>query len=199
MRCSGRGSLRLGPFGLSSLCSEPWSWDCKSSKQGVSVLNGVSYALLQVDICRLTASDIAIHRAHIWLLSPSCQPYTVLNPNARGEDDPRAASFLHLIRNVLPKLHVDNPDHAPRWLLIENVAGFEVSEVSKYSYGLLQLILSVCVGLNDQADIGSNPSRIEVRLGRISSHSSPVRHSQFTFEILSPRKVKNPRQRWRFD
>ncbi|KIO24968.1 hypothetical protein M407DRAFT_25715 [Tulasnella calospora MUT 4182] len=77
-------------------------------------------AVKATDICRLTAADVAIHRAHLWLLSPSCQPYTVLNPKAKGEDDPRAASFLHLIRNVLPRLHSDHPDHAPRWLLIEN-------------------------------------------------------------------------------
>jgi tRNA (cytosine38-C5)-methyltransferase len=65
----------------------------------------------------------ALH-ADLWLLSPSCQPYTVLNPQAKGALDPRAASFLHLFCTVLPDL-VRNGSH-PSHLLVENVAGFEV-------------------------------------------------------------------------
>lgn len=57
-------------------------------------------------------------------MSPSCQPYTVLNPGATGEQDPRAQSFLHLLHNVLPELATLNC--LPTHLLIENVAGFEV-------------------------------------------------------------------------
>ncbi|KAG8905833.1 hypothetical protein FRB99_008135 [Tulasnella sp. 403] len=79
------------------------------------------------DISKLTAAELARHHADLWLLSPSCQPYTVLNPNAKGEDDPRAASFLHLVRNVIPELHRDFRDDAPRRILVENVAGFESS------------------------------------------------------------------------
>ncbi|KAG8947111.1 hypothetical protein FRC04_010962 [Tulasnella sp. 424] len=117
--------LALARSGCDAQVVAAYDWDPSACQ--VYAENHGPGIVKAVDICRLTASDIAIHRAHIWLLSPSCQPYTVLNPNARGEDDPRAASFLHLIRNVLPKLHVDHPDHAPRWLLIENVAGFEGS------------------------------------------------------------------------
>jgi tRNA (cytosine38-C5)-methyltransferase len=62
--------------------------------------------------------------ADLWLLSPSCQPYTVLNPNAKGEDDPRAKSFLHLVNDVIPELA--KLGRAPKWILMENVAGFEV-------------------------------------------------------------------------
>ncbi|KAI0089822.1 S-adenosyl-L-methionine-dependent methyltransferase [Irpex rosettiformis] len=43
-------------------------------------------------------------QANAWLLSPSCQPYTVLNPLAKGSEDPRAKSFIHLIEKVLPDL-----------------------------------------------------------------------------------------------
>lgn len=57
-------------------------------------------------------------------MSPACQPYTVLNPNAKGAADPRAQSFLHLIENVLPAL--SERGAAPVRLLVENVAGFEV-------------------------------------------------------------------------
>lgn len=58
-------------------------------------------------------------------MSPSCQPYTVLNPSAKGAEDPRAKSFLHVIQNILPSLA--ERGRGPQWLLIENVAGSEVS------------------------------------------------------------------------
>ena len=79
---------------------------------------------IQLDISKLQATDVAPLHAQLWLSSPSCQPYTVLNPNAQGEADPRAASFLHLISVVLPAL-ATTQDH-PEYILIENVAGFEV-------------------------------------------------------------------------
>lgn len=60
----------------------------------------------------------------MWLLSPSCQPYTVLNPLAKGAEDPRAKSFIRLIEDVLPELV--QLDKHPRYMLVENVAGFEV-------------------------------------------------------------------------
>ena len=57
-------------------------------------------------------------------MSPACQPYTVLNPDAKGAQDPRALSFLHIINTVLPELA--RSDAHPRYILVENVAGFEV-------------------------------------------------------------------------
>jgi len=41
-----------------------------------------------------------------------------------GAGDPRAQSFIHLMQNVLPNL-VASGSH-PKYLLVENVAGFEV-------------------------------------------------------------------------
>ncbi|KAG9310313.1 S-adenosyl-L-methionine-dependent methyltransferase [Chiua virens] len=79
----------------------------------------------KADIATLAAPDLAKLDANMWLLSPSCQPYTVLNPSAKGAADPRAQSFLHLIDNVLPGL--STLDMHPRYLLVENVAGFQVS------------------------------------------------------------------------
>lgn len=78
----------------------------------------------QVDISRLSAEQLAAYNADLWLLSPACQPYTVLNPNAKGAADPRAKSFLYLVQQVLPKLKEINA--LPGRLLVENVAGFEV-------------------------------------------------------------------------
>lgn len=72
----------------------------------------------------LTAEDLAAYAADLWLLSPSCQPYTILNPTPRDSGDPRAKSFLHLVNDVLPSLPLS--DALPNRLLVENVAGFEV-------------------------------------------------------------------------
>ena len=78
-----------------------------------------------MDIGCLDASTLAKLNADLWLLSPACQPYTVLNPNAQGAQDPRAKSFLHLVQNIIPEL--SQRKAAPKWMLVENVAGFEVS------------------------------------------------------------------------
>ncbi|VDB82751.1 unnamed protein product [Peniophora sp. CBMAI 1063] len=77
----------------------------------------------KTDIANMKAEDIP--DADLWLCSPACQPYTVLNPDAKGDRDPRAVSFLHLITSVLPDLARAN--RAPEQLLVENVAGFEAS------------------------------------------------------------------------
>jgi tRNA (cytosine38-C5)-methyltransferase len=77
----------------------------------------------------LTPELLAGFNADLWLLSPACQPYTVLNPNAKGGSDPRAQSFLHLITHVLPQMRTDGT--CPSYLLVENVAGFEVHIVFK--------------------------------------------------------------------
>ncbi|KAI0369954.1 S-adenosyl-L-methionine-dependent methyltransferase [Pilatotrama ljubarskyi] len=79
----------------------------------------------KVDIGSLTAAELASLDAELWLLSPSCQPYTVLNPLAKGAEDPRAKSFIRLMEEVLPELVRTNKH--PQRLLVENVAGFETS------------------------------------------------------------------------
>ncbi|KIM44473.1 hypothetical protein M413DRAFT_67504 [Hebeloma cylindrosporum] len=102
----------------------------------------------KVDISTLTPSILAGFKADLWLLSPSCQPYTVLNPNARGEQDPRAQSFLHLVQSVLPALAASG-EHPSR-ILVENVAGFEdsstrqilVSTLRSIGYKTLELLLT---------------------------------------------------------
>ncbi|KAH9971182.1 S-adenosyl-L-methionine-dependent methyltransferase [Lactifluus volemus] len=79
----------------------------------------------RVDINTLDADVLEPLNADLWLLSPACQPYTVLNPNSKGASDPRAQSFLYLIEGVLPALAERGA--APTRLLVENVAGFEAS------------------------------------------------------------------------
>lgn len=92
--------------------------------------------ITRIDISILSAVDLIYLHADVWLLSPSCQPYTILNPAARGEADPRAKSFLHLIDHVLPDLAAQ--DSQPRYILIENVAGFQDSMTRKRLVDALQ-------------------------------------------------------------
>lgn len=121
--------LRLGPDRMPSVRCKP-RYECHP--QGQSTPSGAptpGYGwpdAKQTDITTLTAADLSRLNADLWLLSPSCQPYTVLNPLAKGAADPRAQSFLHLIDDVLPELSAH--DMHPRYLLVENVAGFQVRE-----------------------------------------------------------------------
>eukprot|EP00729_Bicosta_minor_P019272 gene19272-19675_t len=56
--------------------------------------------------------------ADLWTMSPPCQPFT-RQGNQHGSDDSRSKSFLFLM-----KLLRDMPN-PPRYLLMENVKGFE--------------------------------------------------------------------------
>lgn len=106
------------------------------------------HIMQKVDVSALTASQLASYKADLWLLSPSCQPYTVLNPLAKGAADPRAKSFIHLMEDVLPEM-VSSNTH-PRYMLVENVAGFETSSTRQrvltilhsLGYSVLELLLT---------------------------------------------------------
>lgn len=119
--------------GTKSLVRSTWRITAQASRAGCvfvrnsfrSVCRPSTFLLRsQVDIGTLDADAIEPLNANLWLLSPACQPYTVLNPRAKGAADPRAQSFLHLMENVLPALA--GRGTAPARLLVENVAGFEV-------------------------------------------------------------------------
>ncbi|KRT83678.1 hypothetical protein AMK59_3485, partial [Oryctes borbonicus] len=56
------------------------------------------------------------------LMSPPCQPFT-RNGLKKDTKDARSSAFLHLL-NILPELDIEN-------ILIENVKGFEESEMRK--------------------------------------------------------------------
>ena len=117
---SGIGGLHLA-LCRSNVQSElvaAYDWDQTATR--VYAHNFPASNCQRVDITKLSTESLPV--ADLWLLSPACQPYTTLNPNAKGADDPRAASFLHLVRNVLPSMK-----ERPSYILVENVAGFEVS------------------------------------------------------------------------
>jgi len=69
-------------------------------------------------------SKYSTYRADMWLASPPCQPYTRQGLQ-KGSNDERSKSFLFLL-NSIPKL-----EKPPKYILIENVKGFEVSDTRK--------------------------------------------------------------------
>lgn len=71
----------------------------------------------------VTVKNLDAHRADLWMMSPPCQPFTRNNDTAvRDKVDPRTASFVHL-QELLQQMQ-----HQPRLIFLENVVGFETSE-----------------------------------------------------------------------
>ncbi|KAN0101047.1 S-adenosyl-L-methionine-dependent methyltransferase [Tylopilus felleus] len=123
---SGIGGLHLAlrRSGIpGAVVAAAYDWD-QTACQAYAANFGAE-TVCKTDIATLTAADISRLNTNLWLLSPSCQPYTVLNPLAKGAADPRAQSFLHLIDSILPELSARGMH--PRHLLVENVAGFQDS------------------------------------------------------------------------
>ncbi|THU88196.1 S-adenosyl-L-methionine-dependent methyltransferase [Dendrothele bispora CBS 962.96] len=122
---SGIGGLHLSlkRSNVPASILQAFDWDQNACR--VYAANYGNDIAKKVDISLLSADVLVPYGANLWILSPSCQPYTVLNPNAKGAQDPRAKSFLHLVQVVLPEL-VAKKKH-PTHILVENVAGFESS------------------------------------------------------------------------
>ncbi|RCV26165.1 hypothetical protein SETIT_5G223800v2 [Setaria italica] len=97
----------------------------------------------QGNIQTLTASDLDKYKAHAWLLSPPCQPYTRQGLQKHSADA-RAFSFIKIL-NLM-----QNMSHPPQMLFVENVVGFEVSDthdqllevLSSLNFNLQEFILS---------------------------------------------------------
>ncbi|CAO2183354.1 unnamed protein product [Urochloa humidicola] len=97
----------------------------------------------QGNIQTLTASDLDKYKAHAWLLSPPCQPYTRQGLQKHSADA-RAFSFIKIL-NLM-----QNMSHPPQMLFVENVVGFEVSDthdqllevLSSLNFNVQEFILS---------------------------------------------------------
>ncbi|CAA7269223.1 unnamed protein product [Cyclocybe aegerita] len=134
---SGIGGLHLALLrsGIDAQVIRAFDWD-QTACQVYETNHGD--IVQKADISTLGASSLSPLQADLWLLSPACQPYTVLNPNAKGAKDPRAQSFLHLVQNVLPEL--SSGDEHPDRLFVENVAGFEMSSTRQILVSTLRAI-----------------------------------------------------------
>ncbi|XWS70847.1 hypothetical protein CRYUN_Cryun03dG0084200 [Craigia yunnanensis] len=75
----------------------------------------------QGNIQNLTNGDLDSYRAHVWLLSPPCQPYTRQGLQKHSADA-RAFSFLNILE-LIPCM-----SKPPDMLFVENVVGFEASD-----------------------------------------------------------------------
>lgn len=133
---SGIGGLHLALKRVNANASILSAFDWDSLAAQVYAENHPATPVLRTDISLLTAEYLRSFSVDAWLLSPSCQPYTTLNPNAQGASDPRAKSFLHLVENVLPALH--STEHHPKYMFIENVAGFETSSTRQMLLKVLE-------------------------------------------------------------
>ncbi|KAL4065771.1 S-adenosyl-L-methionine-dependent methyltransferase [Scleroderma yunnanense] len=125
--------LALNRSNVSGTVISAYDWDQTACH--VYAANFGCKIVHKADISGLIAAQLSKLQADLWLLSPACQPYTVLNPDAKGAVDPRAQSFLHLINNVLPELAAEQAH--PRYILIENVAGFQDSDTRHYLLSVL--------------------------------------------------------------
>ena len=79
--------------------------------------------MIQKSIDSLTVSQLDGYKADMWVMSPPCQPFTINNKtDHRDAADARSKAFLHLT-SALQRM--ENP---PRYIVLENVCGFEGSE-----------------------------------------------------------------------
>ncbi|KAI9142332.1 S-adenosyl-L-methionine-dependent methyltransferase [Paraphysoderma sedebokerense] len=68
------------------------------------------------------------YRADLWTMSPPCQPYSRQKCSKQeGSKDSRAKSFIYLMDTVLPSL-----ENKPKYILIENVKGFDESDTHEF-------------------------------------------------------------------
>lgn len=68
----------------------------------------------------------------MFIMSPPCQPYTRMGLQLQSQDN-RSKSFLYLLQNVVASI-----ENKPRWLLVENVKGFDGSDTRNLTISLLE-------------------------------------------------------------
>ena len=109
------------------------------------IMKEILLVLRKMYLLSLTNSveDVDLYNADIWLLSPPCQPHTRLGLKNDCLDK-RSDGLMHLI-DLLQKMK-----NNPKFLLLENVEGFEesrsrellVQTLKERGYSYLEFILS---------------------------------------------------------
>lgn len=97
----------------------------------------------QRNICGLSGRDLDSYGAHVFTLSPPCQPFT-RQGNQGDNTDRRTDSFFHLM-HILPQM-----EHPPDYIMMENVKNFESSNtrhrfcevLSTMGYSIQEFLLS---------------------------------------------------------
>ncbi|KAK3023901.1 hypothetical protein RJ639_044523 [Escallonia herrerae] len=85
----------------------------------------------QGNIQTLSAADLDSYGAHVWLLSPPCEPYTRQGLQ-KDSNDARASSFLKILE-LMPQT-----SQPPVMLFVENVVGFETSDTHRRMAEILE-------------------------------------------------------------
>ena len=127
-----RGSAVLAAFDVNDITNKTYAHNFPRVK------------VVAKNVQTLQSSYIDSFGANMWLLSPPCQPYS-RRGKGLDHEDPRAAGFVHLISTVLSEVR-----EPPKYILMENVEGFESSEshrlliesVTKLGYSFQEFILS---------------------------------------------------------
>lgn len=95
-----------------------------------------NFPSVKVSSKSITAQPVDFWRslkADLWMMSPPCQPYTRQGLKKHGQDR-RADSLTHLL-DVLKELSISD---RPRFILLENVQGFEESDIRQLTVKTLQ-------------------------------------------------------------
>lgn len=112
----------------------------------------------------------------------------MLNPNAKGAEDPRAQSYLRLLRSVLPALALEGKH--PEYILVENVAGFEVC-IDFISWLIEIFVLKLLggwLGIDDEAGSVGGVEEFGVSCGGGVVITFAVWDTEFEVEVLPPRE-----------
>uniref|UniRef100_A0A0E0JL32 Uncharacterized protein n=1 Tax=Oryza punctata TaxID=4537 RepID=A0A0E0JL32_ORYPU len=117
---SGIGGMRYSLAASGARAEVVEAFDINDVANDVYELN-FGHRPCQGNIQTLTASDLDKYKAHAWLLSPPCQPYTRQGLQKHSADA-RAFSFIKIL-NLMK-----NMSFPPQMLFVENVVGFEVSD-----------------------------------------------------------------------
>ncbi|KAJ2187701.1 hypothetical protein EV181_002609 [Coemansia sp. RSA 532] len=118
---SGIGGMHFALKEASVECQVVRAFDINTVANEVYKHNFPGVPVMQRSIESLPMSMFEGLKSDLWTMSPPCQPYTRQGLQ-RGSDDVRAKSFLFII-DLLAKLQCK-----PKFLLMENVAGFEKSD-----------------------------------------------------------------------
>mmetsp|Transcript_46493 Transcript_46493/g.149365 ORF Transcript_46493/g.149365 Transcript_46493/m.149365 type:complete len:459 (-) Transcript_46493:51-1427(-) len=113
MRCAGTLSGApvqvVAAYEISEICAEAYRHN----------FGGADWKLKTIE--RLKAEELDRLGGDVWVMSPPCQPFT-RSGRRQDHEDNRTLALLHLIQ-VLGEMRTP-----PRFLLLENVIGFERSE-----------------------------------------------------------------------
>ncbi|KAK8775213.1 hypothetical protein V5799_031446 [Amblyomma americanum] len=94
--------------------------DVNTTANSVYAFNFPETRLLQRNVQSLSARELDALEIDLVTMSPPCQPFTRQGLQ-RDSRDPRSSSLFAFLE-VLPRLK-----HKPKYLLLENVKGFETS------------------------------------------------------------------------